>query len=79
MKPLARWRYRSAMLAAIDRAAGRYPRSPYVHPCTRSRGLAVIRDFERVNRITFDPFDLCHVSAVDNMARFRACLSIAPR
>ena len=69
-----RAKYRRAMLAAIDAAAGRPDPWPYVNSCTRLEGLRTIRHFEAVNGVTFDPFDAYHVRRVSGMARFGAII-----
>ena len=67
-------RYVRAMLRAINAASDLPDPHPYVNSCTRTAGLRVIRDFERVNAIEFDPFNSQHVDKVAGMARFRNCV-----
>ena len=69
-----RRRYVAAMIRAIDLAADRTHLSMYVFKQTRSAGLRTIRDFERVNRIAFDPFNRAHGNEVSGMARFGECV-----
>ena len=57
-----RWRYVRAMMKAIDKA-----RTP-VFICekqeSKTNGLRVIKRFERINGLKFDPFNKDHVGAV---------------
>lgn len=57
----ARRKYAKAMLAAIDKA--RYTNSNRSY-CSKTDGLRVIRRFEEVNNIAFDPFNPHHVDMV---------------
>lgn len=55
-------RRRRAMMSAIDKAAG---------DCSRLAGARVIRDFEHINGLKFDPLDSTHVLMVSGMAKYR--------
>ena len=59
-----RRRYVKAMLKAIDKA--RHNCWNEDNPAPMTDGLRVIRTFERVNGIKFDPFDEQHVYMVSS-------------
>ncbi|MEM9422482.1 MAG: hypothetical protein AAF986_08260 [Pseudomonadota bacterium] len=69
-----RTKHREAMMHAIDIAAGRKGNSSYVSAMSRAAGLRVIRLFEEVNGIVFDPFNGLHLSHVTDSARFNELL-----
>lgn len=57
--------YLKAMIKAIDKA--RYCRSNDTY-CSKTDGLRVIRRFEAVNSVKFNPFDGDHVALVSGWA-----------
>ncbi len=59
-------RYRRAMMRAINKATA--PISSVAVRVSRSYGLRVIREFEQINDVVFDPFDLIHVDMVHGKA-----------
>jgi hypothetical protein len=64
----SRERYVKAMLKAIDEAR----RCGWYGGVTESKtdGLRVIRRFEKVNSINFDPFDSAHIDMVSGCAEY---------
>jgi hypothetical protein len=61
-------RYKKAMLKAIDRAR-QVSNGIDTKLLTKANGLRVIRRFEDVNSIDFDPFDSTHLRMITGMAR----------
>lgn len=57
-------RYNYAMLKAIDKARS----NPLFHDGTKTDGLRVIRSFERVNKIAFNPFNNLHILMISGMS-----------
>jgi hypothetical protein len=73
---LQRRRYVFAMMRAIGKAQYNVwggPRS------TRTDGLRVIRTFERVNKIPFDPFDHYHVDLIKGWGHHEGFFRAAKR
>ena len=62
---LQRRRYVRAMMRAISLAQGSVWSDDV--RVSRTHGLRVIRSFERVNKIPFDPFDHSHVHLIEGM------------
>ncbi len=60
-----RRRYVRAMLNAIDKA--RTNQWDPANPVSKADGLRVIRDFERINQVEFNPFDRQHVERVSGL------------
>ncbi len=60
-----REKYRYAMMQAIERA-----RTPFLGKAKESKtdGLRTIRRFERVNKVTFDPFNTTHLGIIEGGA-----------
>ena len=59
--------FRKSMLRAIDKCRQGYGS---MKTTTRQAGLRCIREFERINGITFDPFNSGHVDTVKGMGPF---------
>ena len=57
------WKYQRAMLKAIRGAAG---------DSSMTDGLRVINRFERVNRVSFNPFDRLHCDLVYNCGGYES-------
>lgn len=70
-----RWWRRREMWRAIQEAcaneAGMWTKR--IHPI---HGLRAIRDFERINRVQFDPFNALHRSKTYHQGRMRCGLCI---
>jgi hypothetical protein len=70
-------RYRKLMMKAINVA-----RTSCLHvekPCSKQSGLRVIKDFEKVNGISFDPSNQLHLGRVAGMAHHSNFLRRAKR
>lgn len=59
-----RYRYKRAMFKAINQAC---ESCGMFKQCNKAGGMRVIKTFERVNKIAFDPFDQYHVSMISGM------------
>lgn len=59
---LNRWFYVSGMMKAIKQA--QYNVWNKDKPASKTNGLRVIRRFEKINQIEFDPYDNFHVKTI---------------
>ncbi len=66
LKKIKRWLYVRAMMRAIAEARN----GIYISKPPRTYGLRVIKTFEDVNGIKFDPFDDSHVDRIRGMANY---------
>lgn len=60
--------YKKAMLKAIDKARSVYD-GISTHMYSKTDGLRVIRRFEKVNSINFDPLNSTHLRMIQGNAR----------